>query len=152
MVFRTDMDIVCVFKYFVEKIYHSLVSYNRAYGKSTKMELSDIKTRQFLIVFCVIGFSIGFMCFCLANFVINRSLKTPQVFAVEMALAVFLSLLVVRKLNRLGMYEEAVEKVEKMEMAQRAKYYWWSFFIGSFRVLSFLAVIYGTRWLLITFF
>ncbi len=146
------MAIISVFRFFVEKIYHSLVSYNRAYGKSTKIELSDIKTRQFLIVFCIIGFSIGFICFCLANFVINHSLKNPQVFVVEMAIAVSLTIWVVGKLNKLGMYEEAVEKVEKMESTQRSKYYRWSAFIGSLRVLFFLFVIYGTRWLMITFF
>ncbi len=144
--------IVSVFKFFVEKIYYETVSYNRAYKKSTKIELSDIKSRQFVVVFGMIGFVIGIIVFCMARYVVGHSLRNPQVFSVEMAIAVFLAILVVKRLNKLGMYEEAIAKVENKDKRQLIRFRWRSAFIGSVRIIAFLIVIYGTRWLLITYF
>ena len=144
--------VVSFFKFFVENAYHTTVAYNRAYNKSTKEELSDIKQRQFLLVWAIIGFLIGFACFIIANYVINRSLKNPVVFAVEMAIALCLSIIVVKRLNKLGMYEEALAKVENKDKRQLIRYRWRTGLIGCVRLWLYLAVIYGTRWLLITFF
>ncbi len=144
--------VISFFKSFVEAIYHTTVAYNRAYNKSTKDELSDIKQRQFIVVWAIIGFLIGFLCFIIANYIINRSLRNPPVFAVEMAVDVCLSILVVRRLNKLGMYEEAIAKVENKDKRQLIRYRWRTALIGSAKIVVFLVVIYGSRWLLITFF
>ncbi len=144
--------VISFFKSFVEAIYHTTVAYNRAYNKSTKDELSDIKQRQFIVVWAIIGFLIGFLCFIIANYIINRSLRNPSVFAVEMAVDVCLSILVVRRLNKLGMYEEAIAKVENKDKRQLIRYRWRTALIGSAKIVVFLVVIYGSRWLLITFF
>ncbi len=144
--------IISIFKFFVEKIYSETVSYNRAYNKSTKIELSDIKSRQFVVVLGIIGFVIGIIVLCIARYVVEHSLRNPHVFSVEMAIAVLLAICVVRKLNRLGMYEEAIAKVENMNKRQLVRYRWRSMLIGSVRIVAFLVVIYGMRWLLITFF
>lgn len=144
--------IISFFKFFVENAYHTTVAYNRAYNKSTKDELSDIKQRQFILVWAIIGFLIGFLCFIIANYVVNRSLRNPPVFAVEMAIDICLSILVVRKLNKLGMYDEAIAKVENKDMKQLIRYRWRTALIGSVRIIAFLVVIYGTRRLLIIYF
>ncbi len=144
--------VISFFKFFVEAIYHTTVAYNRAYNKSTKDELSDIKQRQFIVVWAIIGFLIGFLCFIIANYIINRSLRNPPVFAVEMAVDVCVSILVVRRLNKLGMYEEAIAKVENKDKRQLIRYRWRTALIGSAKIVVFLVVIYGSRWLLITFF
>ncbi len=144
--------IISFFKTFVEAIYHTTVAYNRAYNKSTKDELSDIKKRQFFIVWTILGFMIAFLGFCISRYVIYRSVKNPPVFALEMAVDVCLSILIVKRLNKLGMYEEALAKVENMEKRQLIRYRWRTALIGSAKIVAFLVVIYGTRWLLITYF
>ena len=75
-----------------------------------------------------------------------------MVFAVEMAIALCLSIIVVKRLNKLGMYEEALAKVENKDKRQLIRYRWRTGLIGCVRLWLYLAVIYGTRWLLITFF
>ncbi len=144
--------IISFFKTFVEAIYHTTVAYNRAYNKSTKDELSDIKQRQFFIVWTILGFMIAFLGFCISRYVIYRSVKNPPVFALEMAVDVCLSILIVKRLNKLGMYEEALAKVENKEKRQLVRYRWRTALIGSAKIVAFLVVIYGTRWLLITYF
>lgn len=144
--------IISFFKSFVEAIYHTTVAYNRAYNKSTKDELSDIKQRQFFIVWAILGFMIAFLGFCISRYVIYRSVKNPPVFALEMAIDVCLSILIVKRLNKLGMYEEALAKVENKDKSQLIRYRWRTALIGGVRLVAFLVVIYGTRWLLITYF
>lgn len=144
--------IISFFKSFVEAIYHTTVAYNRAYNKSTKDELSDIKQRQFFIVWAILGFMIAFLGFCISRYVIYRSVKNPPVFALEMAVDVCLSILIVKRLNKLGMYEEALAKVENKDKRQLIRYRWRTALIGSAKIVVFLVIIYGTRWLLITYF
>ena len=144
--------IISFFKSFVEAIYHTTVAYNRAYNKSTKDELSDIKQRQFIVVWAILGFMIAFLGFCIARYVIYRSVKNPPVFALEMAVDVCLTILIVKRLNKLGMYEEALAKVENKDKRQLIRYRWHTALIGGARLFAFLIVIYGTRYLLITYF
>lgn len=145
--------IITIFKFFVEKIYYEAVSYNRAYDKSTGIELSDIRSRQFVVVLGMIGFVLAFSAFCFQRYFVDINLNDyPGEFAVEMAIDVFLAISVVRKLNKLGIYEDAISKVESMDKKQLIRFRWRSMLIGSGRIVSFLVVIYGTRYLLITYF
>ncbi len=144
--------IISIFKFFVEKIYSETVSYNRAYNKSTKIELSDIKSRQFVVVFGIIGFLMAFVLLCVMRYLIDINLNDyPLEFVVEMAIDVALATMVVKRLNKLGMYEEAIAKAENMDKRQLVRYRWRSMLIGSVRIVAFLVVFYGTRWLLITY-
>ncbi len=144
--------IISIFKFFVEKIYSETVSYNRAYNKSTKIELSDIKSRQFVVVFGIIGFLMAFVLLCVMRYLIDINLNDyPLEFVVEMAIDVTLATMVVKRLNKLGMYEEAIAKAENMDKKQLVRYRWRSMLIGSVRIVAFLVVFYGTRWLLITY-
>ena len=145
--------IISFFRYFVEQAYHTTVAYNRAYNKSTKDELADIKQRQFILVWAVIGFVIGFSVFCVSRYLVDVNLRDYDgAFAVEIAIDVLLAMFVVKKLNKLGMYEEAIAKVENKDKSQLIRYRWRTALIGGVRLIAFLVVIYGTRWLLITFF
>ena len=145
--------IISFFKFFVEKAYHTTVAYNRAYNKSTKDELSDIKQRQFILVWGIIGFLMAFVLFCVMRYLIDINLNDyPLEFVVEMAIDVLLAIMVVKRLNKLGMYEEAIAKVENKDRKQLIKYRWRTALIGSTRLVAFLVVFYGTRWLLITYF
>lgn len=145
--------IITIFKFFVEKIYSEAVSYNRAYGKSTRIELSDIRSRQFIVVLGIIGFVLAFLAFCFQRYFVEVNLNDyPGEFVVEMAIDVFLAISVVRKLNKLGMYEDAIAKAESMDKKQLVRFRWRSMLIGSVRIVSFLSVITGIRWLLITYF
>ena len=145
--------IITIFKFFVEKIYYEAVSYNRAYDKSTGIELSDIRSRQFVVVLGMIGFVLAFSAFCFQRYFVDINLNDyPGEFAVEMAIDVFLAISVVRKLNKLGIYDDAITKVESMDKKQLIRFRWRSMLIGSGRIVSFLVVIYGTRYLLITYF
>ncbi len=144
--------VISFFKFFVEAIYHTTVAYNRAYNKSTKDELSDIKQRQFIVVWGILGFMIAFLGFCIGRYVIDRSMKNPSVFALEMAVDVCLSILIVKRLNKLGMYEEAIAKVENKDKRQLIRYRWRTALIGGVKTTAFIVVIQGSRWLLITFF
>ncbi len=144
--------VISFFKFFVEAIYHTTVAYNRAYNKSTKDELSDIKQRQFFIVWGILGFMIAFLGFCIGRYVIERSMKNPSVFVIEMTVDVCLSILIVKRLNKLGMYEEAIAKVENKDKRQLIRYRWRTALIGGVKTTAFIVVIQGSRWLLITFF
>ncbi len=144
--------IISIFKFFVEKIYSETVSYNRAYNKSTKIELSDIKSRQFVVVFGIIGFLMAFVLLCVMRYLIDINLNDyPLEFVVEMAIDVTLATMVVKRLNKLGMYEEAIATVENKDRRQLIRYRWRTALIGSVRLVAFLVVFYGTRWLLITY-
>ncbi len=145
--------VISFFRYFVEQAYHTTVAYNRAYNKSTKDELADIKQRQFILVWAVIGFVIGFSVFCVSRYLVDVNLRDYDgAFAVEIAIDVLLAMFVVKKLNKLGMYEEAIAKVENKDKSQLIRYRWRTALIGGARLIAFLVVIYGTRWLLITYF
>lgn len=134
-------------------IYHTTVAYNRAYNKSTKEELSDIKQRQFVIVWAIIAFFLGFTVFCVSRYLVDTNIRDhDEAFVVEIAIDVLLAMLVVKRLNKLGMYEEALAKVENKDKKQLVIYRWRTGLIGSVKILLYLAVIYGTRWLLITYF
>ena len=145
--------IISFFKFFVVAIYHTTVAYNRAYNKSTKEELSDIKQRQFVIVWAIIAFFLGFTVFCVSRYWVDTNIRDhDEAFVVEIAIDVLLAMLVVKRLNKLGMYEEALAKVENKDKKQLVIYRWRTGLIGSVKILLYLAVIYGTRWLLITYF
>ncbi len=145
--------VIAFFRYFVEEAYHTTVAYNRAYNKSTKDELADIKQRQFVMVWGAIGFIVGFTIFCFSRYLVDINLRDYNgAFVVEMAIDALLAILVVKRLNKLGMYEEAIAKVENKDKRQLIRFRWRSAFIGSVRIIAFLIVIYGTRWLLITYF
>ena len=145
--------IISFFRYFVEQAYHTTVAYNRAYNKSTKDELADIKQRQFILVWAIIGFLMAFVLLCVMRYFIDVNLNDyPLEFVVEMAIDVLLAIMVVKRLNKLGMYEEAIAKVENKDRKQLIKYRWRTALIGSTRLVAFLVVFYGTRWLLITYF
>ena len=101
----------------------------------------------------MIGFVLAFSAFCFQRYFVDINLNDyPGEFAVEMAIDVFLAICVVRKLNKLGIYEDAISKVESMDKKQLIRFRWRSMLIGSGRIVSFLVVIYGTRYLLITYF
>ena len=137
----------------MEQAYHTTVAYNRAYNKSTKDELADIKQRQFILVWAIIGFLMAFVLLCVMRYFIDVNLNDyPLEFVVEMAIDVLLAIMVVKRLNKLGMYEEAIAKVENKDRKQLIKYRWRTALIGSTRLVAFLVVFYGTRWLLITYF
>ncbi len=145
--------VISFFKFFVEKAYHTTVAYNRAYNKSTKDELSDIRQRQFILVWGIIGFLMAFVLLCVMRYLIDINLNDyPLEFVVEMAIDVALATMVVKRLNKLGMYEEAIATVENKDRRQLIRYRWRTALIGSVRLVAFLVVFYGTRWLLITFF
>ena len=115
--------------------------------------MADIKQRQFILVWAVIGFVIGFSVFCVSRYLVDVNLRDYDgAFAVEIAIDVLLAMFVVKKLNKLGMYEEAIAKVENKDKSQLIRYRWRTALIGGVRLIAFLVVIYGTRWLLITFF
>ncbi len=144
--------IISFFKFFVEKAYHTTVAYNRAYNKSTKDELSDIRQRQFILVWGIIGFLMAFVLLCVMRYLIDINLNDyPLEFVVEMAIDVALATMVVKRLNKLGMYEEAIATVENKDRRQLIRYRWRTALIGSVRLVAFLVVFYGTRWLLITY-
>ncbi len=144
--------IISFFKFFVEKAYHTTVAYNRAYNKSTKDELSDIRQRQFILVWGIIGFLMAFVLLCVMRYLIDINLNDyPLEFVVEMAIDVALAMMVVKRLNKLGMYEEAIATVENKDRRQLIRYRWRTALIGSVRLVAFLVVFYGTRWLLITY-
>ena len=145
--------IISFFKFFVEGAYHTTVAYNRAYNKSTKDELSDIKLRQFLLVWAIIGFMVGFSVFCVSRYLVDINVRDyDSEFVVELAIDALLALFVVKRLNNIGMYEEAIAKVENKDKRQLIRYRWRTGLIGCVKLWLYLAVIYGTRWLLITFF
>ncbi len=144
--------IISFFKFFVEKAYHTTVAYNRAYNKSTKDELADIRQRQFILVWGIIGFLMAFVLLCVMRYLIDINLNDyPLEFVVEMAIDVALATMVVKRLNKLGMYEEAIATVENKDRRQLIRYRWRTALIGSVRLVAFLVVFYGTRWLLITY-
>ncbi len=144
--------VISFFKFFVEKAYHTTVAYNRAYNKSTKDELSDIRQRQFILVWGIIGFLMAFVLLCVMRYLIDINLNDyPLEFVVEMAIDVALAMMVVKRLNKLGMYEEAIATVENKDRRQLIRYRWRTALIGSVRLVAFLVVFYGTRWLLITY-
>ncbi len=144
--------IISFFKFFVEKAYHTTVAYNRAYNKSTKDELSDIRQRQFILVWGIIGFLMAFVLLCVMRYLIDINLNDyPLEFVVEMAIDVALAMMVVKRLNKLGMYEEAIATVENKDRRQLIRYRWRTALIGSVRLVAFLVVFYGTHWLLITY-
>ncbi len=147
----TDM-IISIFKFFVEKIYSETVAYNRAYGKSTRDELSDIKCRQFLISWFVLALPMAFVAFFVGRYVMLRSLTDMEMTLLVVVPTIVVTIFITRKLNKLDIYEQEIEKVEKMDKKQRVKYRWRSALIGAVRVLSVLFSVYGVRWLLITFF
>ncbi len=145
--------VIAFFRYFVEKAYHTTVAYNRAYNKSTKDELSDIKQRQFILVWAIIGFIVGFSVFGVSRYLVDINLRDYNgAFAVEILIDVLLAVFVVKRLNTLGMYEEAIAKVENKNKRQLIRYRWRTALVGCVRLAAFLVVIYGTRWLLITYF
>ena len=148
---RTNM-IISYFKFFVEKIYSEAVAYNRAYDKSTRDELSDIRTRQFIIVFFELSFPLALIGFIVGRYVMHRSLTGMETTFSVVVPSFFLTMLITRMLNKLDMYEKAIEKVEKMDKKQRVKYRWLSALICSARVLPVLFIVYGLRYLLITYF
>ena len=145
--------VISFFRYFVEQAYHTTVAYNRAYNKSTKDELADIKQRQFVMVWGAIGFIVGFAIFCVSRYWVDINLRDYNgAFAIEMAIDALLAILVVKRLNKLGMYEEAIAKVGNKDRRQLIRYRWRSALIGSVRIIAFIVAIYGTRYLLITYF
>ncbi len=145
--------IISFFKTFVEAIYHTTVAYNRAYNKSIKDELADIRLRQFMVVWAIIGFLMAFVLLCVMRYLIDINLNDyPLEFVVELAIDVLLAWFVVKRLNKLGMYEEAIAKVENKDRKQLIRYRWRTALIGCGRIAVFFVVFYGTRWLLITFF
>ncbi len=145
--------IISFFRFFVEGAYHTTVAYNRAYNKSTKDELSDIKQRQFLLVWAIIGFLMALGLFCIMRYLIDINLNDyPLEFVVELAIDALLAWLVVKRLNKLGMYEAAIAKVENKDRRQLIRYRWSTGLIGCVKLWLFIAFIYGSRWLLITFF
>lgn len=145
--------VISFFRYFVEQAYHTTVAYNRAYNKSTKDELADIKQRQFILVWAIIGFLMAFVLLCVMRYFIDVNLNDyPLEFVVEMAIDVLLAMMVVKRLNKLGMYEEALAKVENKDKSQLIRYRWHTAMIGGVRLIAFLVVFYGTRYLLITYF
>ncbi len=144
--------VISFFRYFVEQAYHTTVAYNRAYNKSTKDELADIKQRQFILVWAIIGFLMAFVLLCVMRYFIDVNLNDyPLEFVVEMAIDVLLAMMVVKRLNKLGMYEEALAKVENKDKRQLIRYRWRTALIGSGRLVAFLVIFYGTRYLLITY-
>ena len=144
--------IISYFKFFVEKIYSEAVAYNRAYDKSTRNELSDIRIRQFLISWFVLAIPMAFVSFCVGRYVMHRSLSSMETNLFVVAPSLVVTIFITRRLNKLDMYEKAIEKVEKMDKKQRVKYRWLSALICSARVLPVLFIVYGLRYLLITYF
>lgn len=144
--------IITIFKFFVEKIYSEAVAYNRAYGKSTMSELSDIRCRQFLISWFVLAIPMALVSFVVGRYAMLRSLTCMETNLFVVAPSLVVTIFITRRLNKLDMYEKAIEKVEKMDKEQRVKYRWLSALICSAWVLPVLFIVYGLRWLLITYF
>lgn len=136
-----------LFKFFVEKIYYTMVSYNRWRDKQPSDELWDIKCRQFFIVLALTLYVFGAIAFCLARYVCKRNLQ--EYFFVEVVLAVIIAVVVTRNLNKLGLYEEVVQKVEGMSKAEQKRLCVQSTIVGALRAVSVMVSIHVGRWLLI---
>lgn len=143
--FLTDM-LTRFFKFFVEKIYYTMVSYNRWRDKQPSDELWDIKCRQFFIVFALTMYFFGTIAFCLARFVCKRSLQ--EYMFVDVILAVIITVVVTRNLGKLGLYEEVAQKVEGMSKVEQKRLCIQSTIVGSLRVVSVVIFIYVGCWLL----
>ncbi len=143
---------ISYFKFFVEKIYSETVAYNRAYGKSTRYELSDIRDRQFVIVLFVLSFPWALVGFLIGRYLMDRALTDMETTFSIVVPSFLLTIVITRKLNKLDMYEQAIAKVEKMDKEQCVKYRWRSALICCARILAVFLFVFCTRWLLITFF
>ena len=94
----------------------------------------------------------AFVSFCVGRYVMHRSLSSMETNLFVVAPSLVVTIFITRRLNKLDMYEKAIEKVEKMDKKQRVKYRWLSALICSARVLPVLFIVYGLRYLLITYF
>lgn len=141
------MDVfIAVFKFFVEKIYSEAISYNRLYNKKTTVELFDIKCRQFFIVWAIIGLLFGATTFCIARFVVHHSLQSYV--WIDISVAIILAIPIHNKLNELGMYEETISEVEKLDSKELRRYRLRAALVGSLRAVSFVFGIFLLCWLL----
>lgn len=135
-----------VFKFFVVKIYYTMVSYNRWRDKQPSDELWDIKCRQFFVVWALTAFFWGGVAFCLARFVYKRNLQ--EYTFVDVVLAVIIAVVVTRNLNKLGLYEEIVQKVEGMSKTEQKRLCIQSTIVGALRAASVIIFIFVGCWLL----
>lgn len=135
-----------LFRYFVEQIYAEVVSYNRLHGKASDIELFDLKCRQFVIVWAIVGLLGGAGSFCLSRFVVHSSL---QKFTLgTMALAVIIAIPINNRLNKLGMYNKTIQIVDSMNSSDLKRYHRKAALVGSLRVVSVVVIVFVSCWLL----
>lgn len=134
------------FKFFVEKIYAEVVSYNKLHGKTSNTELFDIKCRQFVIVWAIIGLLGGASMFCLSRFAFHRSLQ--EFVLVIIIIAVIISIPINNVLNKLGLYNEAIQMVQNMNNSELKRYHLKASLVGVLRVVSVVAIVFVSCWLL----
>lgn len=135
-----------LFKYFVEKIYAEVVSYNKLHRKTSDIELFDIKCRQFAIIWSIVGLFGGAVSFVLSRFVFQRSLQ--EFFLVDIIVAVIIAIPINNRLNKLGIYNKTIQIVDSMNSSDLKRYHRKAALVGSLRVVSVVFIVFVSCWLL----
>lgn len=135
-----------LFKYFVEKIYAEVVSYNKLHRKTSNTELFDIKCRQFIIIWAIVGLFGGTGMFFMSRFIFQRSLQEFVLGIITVA--AIIAIPINNRLNKLGIYNKTIQIVDSMNSSDLTRYHRKASLVGVLRVVSVVVIVFISCWLL----
>lgn len=134
--------------YFVEFLHLSIVSGNRVYGLDTTNEREDIRTRQFAVIMLSLTLVLSTVQLFVTDLFKIIDYSGGWAVAIPMGTSALVTIYAVRDINKLGLYEDALERVRAMNSKELKKCCYRTMGICAFRVCLPVFIFFFLAWLI----